>query len=631
MSSTPQHLSEFYNLVNKQTGPASSKTQSPAPGSTPVSNGRSSQASARSSDFSSPYRGFTQHSYASASPTMSPVDDHSVPFQAAGGFSHHHQGGAQQHQAPPSRLGYFRRPSVSSLGTVTSTIASASYAAGVQSNHPDLPALIARRDVEETVDSYNGVLAAASRYSEALLKVSAAAAEFGSALEDCARCKGAGSSAEGLLSAGGLHYLVSNHQQILAKSIQRTFEAPVKKQVDQFKAQMASNDETFKQDMKARTRQLKKQEMENARLSRMRVRNLGAYRNSLLELTSQVDDIDRLKYEHFCQAFDLAQDTSTNILTYAASVVRAEVEIYEGIARKGWSGGGLDDLIATCPDPFAPAEEEDEDFDQGTATKSTLAAAGATKNNNSSRKGKFVEAISGFLNPTQATPTTASSSTTIKGSSIQSSSNKASTSTLKQASAEPPKVVRRSTGQGIFSILPSKSILPSYGQSNDNDTSFDSDNEDRLDENNKTLDGKPNGKQQQDASSEFFGGDSDNDSPKSPTTPVKPHRANYSEHETSPLSAGPSLLRSSKRSPGRNLAVAAADSPSSMPPPPTSSSLTSSVNAKSIASPAPGSSVETSKSGRSSHGDGGHHHQLHDHRHEHSDAESDMLGYNQWK
>lgn len=293
----------------------------------------------------------------------------------------------QHHPNSPSissRLG--RKSSQASLGTVTSTIATNNLATGVEANHPDLPALITSREVSETLKKYNTLLNSASKYREALLQVSAAAAEFGASLEDAARCKGAGSSEEALLSAGGLHYLVSNHQQILAKSIQRNFEVPVKKQIVQFQRTMATNEETFKTQLKEKSRLLKRQERENLIMSKKRIRNLAVYRNSLLELTSQIDDIDRLKYEHFIHQYDIAQNTSLNILSYAASVVRAEVEIYEGIARKGWSGGGLDDLISAGSDPFGPSEEEDGEgnsYDDGySAHNYTIPGFGPSSNSN---------------------------------------------------------------------------------------------------------------------------------------------------------------------------------------------------------------------------------------------------------
>lgn len=550
---------------------------------------------------------------------------------------------------------------MASLGTVTSTIASTSYAAGVATNHPDLPALITSREVTETVKSYSNLLSAAQRYREALMSVSSAAAEFGAALEDCARCKGAGTSAESLLAAGGLHYLVSNHQQILAKSIQRSFETPVRRQVEVFKATMAANDESFKRDLKERTRQLKKQETENMKLSRMRVRNLAAYRNSLLELTSQIDDIDRLKYEHFCQAFDLAQTTSTNVLTYAASVVRAEVEIYEGIARKGWSGGGLDDLISTCPDPFAPADEDDEfdGFGGGTLSKSTSSATGKSRN--------LVSTISEFLSPAQSTATTASSKDTIK--SVQGPNYEPSSATLRSA-AEAQKqqqqhTVKKSTGKGLFSILPSKSILPSLDDTRrfvkNGNASFESDDDmddvddDELDYKRTIQPKQPNGITASTST--------ENPNSAAPSTQLSnPFSTNSSTSTTASkltqqpqggssggaLDSPSSSVPPSPRQPGASAAAFATASATGSPIKKTLgtlntalSNLSTTPELVSSGSPRPGSSVETTGSTSASSGSvpkpstAGRalledHHDAHGHGHHGGSDSDDMLGYNGW-
>jgi hypothetical protein len=251
----------------------------------------------------------------------------------------------------------FRKSSIASINTTRSTIASTSFG-NVANNHPDLPALITSNEINATTNSYRHLLDAAAGYREALMSASKAAAEFGAALEACSRCKGAGNSSEGLQAAGGLHYLVSNHQQILAKSIHSAFEIPVKTQLETFKYVTNENERKFKIELREKSRLLKKREAENQKMAQRRVRNLAEYRNALLELTSQIDDIDRLKYSYFQSAYDLAESTSGEILSHAASIVRAQLEIYEGIARKGWSGGGLEDLIATCPDPFTNEEDD---------------------------------------------------------------------------------------------------------------------------------------------------------------------------------------------------------------------------------------------------------------------------------
>jgi len=82
--------------------------------------------------------------------------------------------------------------------------------------------------------------------------------------------------------------------------------------------------------------------------------DLSAFRSALVDLTYQIDELENLKYGHYRTALDLAQTSSVKVLDSAALVVRAEIEVFEKIAQKGWdSSGGLDDLIARAADPFA--------------------------------------------------------------------------------------------------------------------------------------------------------------------------------------------------------------------------------------------------------------------------------------
>lgn len=229
----------------------------------------------------------------------------------------------------------------------------------------DLQTLVTKTDISRTTEAYNDILETSEDYRKALLQVAEAAGNFGAALENGAKCKGSGSAADGLLSASGLYFLVANHQQILAHSVKESFEIPVIKEINKFKLTSAKNDEMFKNEIKEKVTTLKKQERENIKLFKLKSRNLVTYRSKLLQLTSHIDEIDRAKHDYYQSAFDLVQDTSLNILNQLGSIVRAQVEIYEGIARKGWSGGGLDDLITGCPDPFTnDDEDEDEDDNQ---------------------------------------------------------------------------------------------------------------------------------------------------------------------------------------------------------------------------------------------------------------------------
>lgn len=194
--------------------------------------------------------------------------------------------------------------------------------------------------------------------------------------------KGAGDTAEGLMNAGGLQYLIASNTHILSESLYRGFEVPLLHELDSYKEKTNENEERYKKEANQRGQELRKREQDHLKLARQRKRSgysplfrnldyfsswtsttegadghedLSAFRSALVDLTRQIDELDNLKYAHYRSALSLAQDTSARILDSSALVVRAEIEIFEKIAQKGWdSSGGLDDLISRSADPFAP-------------------------------------------------------------------------------------------------------------------------------------------------------------------------------------------------------------------------------------------------------------------------------------
>lgn len=184
------------------------------------------------------------------------------------------------------------------------------------------------------------------------------------------------------MNAGGLQYLIASNTHILSESLYRGFEVPLLHELDSYKEKTNENEERYKKEANQRGQELRKREQDHLKLARQRKRSgysplfrnldyfsswtsttegadghedLSAFRSALVDLTRQIDELDNLKYAHYRSALSLAQDTSARILDSSALVVRAEIEIFEKIAQKGWdSSGGLDDLISRSADPFAP-------------------------------------------------------------------------------------------------------------------------------------------------------------------------------------------------------------------------------------------------------------------------------------
>ncbi|KAL2686986.1 hypothetical protein Neosp_004534 [[Neocosmospora] mangrovei] len=238
-------------------------------------------------------------------------------------------------------------------------------------------AVLTKADLENSQQAYSDLVSSAKAYRLALAALSTAASTFGSALEACARLKEAraepigpsganmtasfttkGScTADMLMSASGVHYLVANHQQILSETVYRSFEVPLLHDLDKWQTVIDDEEETYKQKIKAQSREIKRLEKEGLKLHKQRRRDVSRFRAHLVELTTKLDGLTTLQADHSRTLLRESQETSARIVDASCSLVRAEVDIFEGLARKGWSGGGLDDLLEKGQDLFATEED----------------------------------------------------------------------------------------------------------------------------------------------------------------------------------------------------------------------------------------------------------------------------------
>ncbi|GAB0137099.1 hypothetical protein EsDP_00005382 [Epichloe bromicola] len=243
-------------------------------------------------------------------------------------------------------------------------------------------AVLTKSDLEASQQAYSDLLATAKTYRLALANLSNAASQFGSALEACARLKEAcaepisgphapgttsmtasftnprgACTADTLLSASGVHHLVANHQQILCETVYRSFEVPLLHELDKWQTVIDDEEETYQAKIKAQSKEVKRLEKEGLKLHKQRRRDVARFRAHLVELTSKLDGLTTLHADHSRTLLRESQDTSGRIVDASCSLVRAEVDIFESLARKGWTGGGLDDLLEKGTDLFATEED----------------------------------------------------------------------------------------------------------------------------------------------------------------------------------------------------------------------------------------------------------------------------------
>ncbi|TWU71908.1 hypothetical protein ED733_002075 [Metarhizium rileyi] len=238
-------------------------------------------------------------------------------------------------------------------------------------------AVLTKLDLESSHQAYSDLLASAKSYRLALATLSTAASSFGSALESCARLKESraepivGAQATGasmmasftaakgactadtLMSASGVHHLVANHHQILSETVYRSFEVPLLHDLDKWQTVIDDEEETYQHKIKAQSKEVKRLEKEGLKLHKQRRRDVARFRAHLVELTRKLDGLTTLHADHSRTLLRESQETSGRIVDASCSLVRAEVDIFESLARKGWTGGGLEDLLEKGTDLFA--------------------------------------------------------------------------------------------------------------------------------------------------------------------------------------------------------------------------------------------------------------------------------------
>lgn len=245
---------------------------------------------------------------------------------------------------------------------------------------PQAPhAVLNKSDLEASQTAYTDLLSSAKSYRLALAALSVSASTFGSALEACARLKEARSdvmlasaagsmsnsfsfpakgscTADSLMAASGVHQLVANHQQILSETVYRSFEVPLLHELDQWKRRMEEEEGAYQKEAKIMSKEIRKMEKEGLRLHKQRKRDVGKFREHLVQLTGKLDALTGLSGRHSRGLLRDCQEMSKGIVECSAGLVRAEVDIFEALARKGWNGGGLDELLEKGRDLFANEE-----------------------------------------------------------------------------------------------------------------------------------------------------------------------------------------------------------------------------------------------------------------------------------
>lgn len=131
---------------------------------------------------------------------------------------------------------------------------------------------------------------------------------------------------------------------------------PLLHELDQWRRRMEEEEVGYQREAKTMSKEIRKMEKEGLRLHKQRKRDVGKFREHLVQLTGKLDQLTGLSGGHSRGLLRDCQEMSKGIVECSAGLVRAEVDIFEALARKGWNGGGLDELLEKGRDLFANEE-----------------------------------------------------------------------------------------------------------------------------------------------------------------------------------------------------------------------------------------------------------------------------------
>ncbi|KAG6833784.1 hypothetical protein H0H87_001216 [Tephrocybe sp. NHM501043] len=231
---------------------------------------------------------------------------------------------------------------------------------------PNGPAkIITRANLKASLQAYEDLMTTSASYRAALMTMSKATAAFADALEACSGLKGPSYDAgTRLQAASGLHHLIGNHWHVLAETIEKSFERPLRQHLDTYRTIVKDRSTAYERAVREKSQVIRDTEERN--LNR-KERNLQSFREALVVLQRQVDDLDTMKESHYReiieheeQVWDVVQGK-----VYGQGV-RPQFSFLSPEAHFEYSSDPvIEQMLQSVPDPFdsyGPPQAEDQIF-----------------------------------------------------------------------------------------------------------------------------------------------------------------------------------------------------------------------------------------------------------------------------
>ncbi|KAI0637857.1 hypothetical protein C8Q77DRAFT_1048559 [Trametes polyzona] len=228
---------------------------------------------------------------------------------------------------------------------------------------PDGPRkIITRSNLKVSIQSYEDLLNRCATYRAALLTMSKTTAGFADAMEACAGLKGPDyESGTRMQAAAGLHHLMSNHFHVMAETLDKQFEKPLRQHLENYRTVVNERSNAYEKALREKSRIIRQTEMGNMK---QKGRNLQSFREALSVLQKQVDELDELKARHYQEIVEHEEEVWDFVQGKVCLVVRTTMDVFDRLTSKA-SDPVIEPMLQTIPDPFdsyGPPPSEDQIF-----------------------------------------------------------------------------------------------------------------------------------------------------------------------------------------------------------------------------------------------------------------------------
>ncbi|KAF9046037.1 hypothetical protein BDZ89DRAFT_1099452 [Hymenopellis radicata] len=222
--------------------------------------------------------------------------------------------------------------------------------------------IITRANLKASLQAYDELMTTSANYRHALITMSKATAAYADAMEACSGLKGPSYEAgTRLQAASGLHHLIGNHWHVLADTIDKKFEKPLRQHLETYKTIVNERSASYERALREKSQIIRDTEMRNMN---RKERNLQSFREALSVLQRQVDDLDDIKVSHYKEILEHEEEVWDVVQAKVCVVLRSTMDVFDRFTAKA-SDPVIEPMLQTVPDPFdsyGPPQSEDQIF-----------------------------------------------------------------------------------------------------------------------------------------------------------------------------------------------------------------------------------------------------------------------------